>query len=164
MGINRPSMYAAYGNKDDLFRLAVARYAELDMAYAREAMAEPTAYAVVEKFLRSNADAVTRTDRPAGCLSIQGGLACGSDDGRTAQFLAASRLAGEQVLAGRLSRAVAKGDLPAGTDPAALARYVMTVSEGNAIHAAAGVDRASLHATVDIALNAIPRPRPVPVP
>ncbi|GAA2642674.1 TetR/AcrR family transcriptional regulator [Paractinoplanes durhamensis] len=156
MGINRPSLYAAYGNKDDLFRLAVARYAEVDMAYAKEAFAEPTAYAVIEKFLRANADALTRTDRPAGCLSIQGGIAGGSDGGRVAQFLAESRLAGEAALAGRLARAIDEGDLPPGTDPGALARYVMVVSEGNAVHAAAGVGRASLHATVDIALRAIP--------
>src|SRR5580698_10477064 len=95
MGINRPSMYAAYGNKEELFRLAVARYAEIDMAYAREALAEATAYAVIEKFWRANADALTRPGCPAGCLSIQGALAGGSDDGHVAQFLAASRLAGE---------------------------------------------------------------------
>ncbi|MEV4344582.1 TetR/AcrR family transcriptional regulator [Actinoplanes sp. NPDC049596] len=156
MGINRPSMYAAYGNKEELFRRAVTRYAEHDMAYAREALAEPTAYRVIESFLRANADALTRTDRPAGCLSIQGGLAGGSDNGEVAQFLATSRLGGERALAERLARAVEEGDLPAGTDAAALARYVMTVSEGNAVHAAAGVDRASLHATVDFALRAVP--------
>lgn len=157
MGINRTSMYAAYGNKDELFRRAVARYAEIDMAYAHTALAQSTAYAVIEAFLRSNADALTRDDRPAGCLSIQGGLACGSDNGHIAQFLAASRLAGEKVLAERLARAVDEGDLPTGTDAVALARYVMVVSEGNAVHAAAGVDRAALYATVDIAMNAIPR-------
>ncbi|MFF5081283.1 TetR/AcrR family transcriptional regulator [Actinoplanes sp. NPDC000266] len=156
MGINRPSMYAAYGNKEELFRRAVARYAEHDMAYARQALAEPTAYKVIEKFLRANADALTRADRPAGCLSIQGGLAGGSDNGEVAQFLATSRMGGERALAERLARAVEEGDLPAGTDPAALARYVMTVSEGNAVHAAAGVGRASLYATVDLAMRAVP--------
>ncbi|GLW25347.1 TetR family transcriptional regulator [Microbispora amethystogenes] len=156
MGINRPSLYAAYGNKEELFRRAVARYAEADMAYAREALAEPTAYQVIARFLRANADALTRTDRPPGCLSIQGGLSDGSDGGSVAQFLAASRLAGERALAERLVRAVDEGDLPAGTDPVALARYVMVVSEGNAVHAAAGADRAGLHATVDIALRAVP--------
>lgn len=157
MGINRTSMYAAFGNKEDLFRRAVARYAEHDMAYAREALAEPTAYAVIESFLRANADALTRADRPSGCLSVQGGLAEGGDSGRIATFLADSRLAGERALAQRLIRAVADGDLPADTDPHALARYVMVVSEGNAVHAAAGVPRAALHTTVDIALRAVPR-------
>jgi AcrR family transcriptional regulator len=156
MGINRPSMYAAYGNKEELFRRALARYADEDMAYARAALEQPTAYRVIEAFLRANADAVTRTDRPAGCLSIQGGLAAGSE---IAEFLAAGRLAGERAFADRLARAVDEGDLPPGTDPAALARYVMTVSEGNAVHAAAGVGRAALHATVDLALRAIPGSR-----
>jgi AcrR family transcriptional regulator len=156
MGINRPSMYAAYGNKEELFRRALTRYAEEDMAYARAALEEPTAYQVVESFLRANADAITRADRPAGCLSIQGGLAAGSD---IAEFLATSRLAGERALADRLARAVGEGDLPADADPVALARYVMSVSEGNAVHAAAGADRASVHATVDIALRAVPRDR-----
>ncbi|MFI5961073.1 TetR/AcrR family transcriptional regulator [Streptomyces asoensis] len=157
MGINRTSMYAAFGNKEELFHRAVARYAEADMAYAREALTEPTAYEVVESFLRANADALTRADRPSGCLSVQGGLAEGGESGRIAGFLADSRLAGEHALARRLARAVEEGDLPAGTDPDALARYVMVVSEGNAVHAAAGATRAALHATVDIALRALPR-------
>ncbi|TCR26941.1 TetR/AcrR family transcriptional regulator [Streptomyces sp. BK205] len=157
MGINRPSMYAAFGNKEELFHRAVARYAEADMAYAREALAESTAYAVITSFLRANVEALTRPDRPSGCLSVQGGLAQGGESGRIARFLADSRLAGEHALAQRLARAVEEGDLPAGTDPHALARYVMVVSEGNAVHAAAGATRAALHATVDIALRAVPR-------
>ncbi|MEV6612898.1 hypothetical protein AB0N31_03195 [Streptomyces sp. NPDC051051] len=50
-------MYAAFGNKEELFHRAVARYAEADMAYACEALAQPTAYAVTETFLHANADA-----------------------------------------------------------------------------------------------------------
>ncbi|MFJ4483752.1 TetR/AcrR family transcriptional regulator [Streptomyces longwoodensis] len=156
MGINRTSMYAAFGNKEELFHRAVARYAEADMAYAREALAQPTAHAVVETFLRANADALTRADRPSGCLSVQGGLAEGGEGGRIAQFLADSRLAGERALAQRLAHAVEEGDLPADTDPDALARYVMVVSEGNAVHAASGASREALHATVDLALRALP--------
>ncbi|MBT0772530.1 TetR/AcrR family transcriptional regulator [Kineosporia sp. J2-2] len=156
MGINRPSLYAAFGNKDELFRRAVGRYAEVDMAYAREALGQPTAREVIEGFLRANADALTRPDRPAGCLSIQGGLACAAGNGQIAEFLAASRLTGEKLLAERLRRAVAENDLPADTDPDALARYVMVVSEGNAVHASAGADREQLHATVDLAVRALP--------
>src|SRR4051794_23528580 len=75
MGINRPSLYAAFGNKEELFRRVVARYAQEEMAYAREALARPTAYGVIETFLRANVDALTHTDHPPGCLSVQGGLA-----------------------------------------------------------------------------------------
>ncbi|WP_390623449.1 TetR/AcrR family transcriptional regulator [Subtercola endophyticus] len=73
MGISRPSLYAAFGNKGDTFKLAVARYAEIDMAYVGEAIAQPAARAVAEHYLRSNVAAITGPGRPAGCLSIQGG-------------------------------------------------------------------------------------------
>ncbi|MGN9811789.1 TetR/AcrR family transcriptional regulator [Micromonospora sp. BQ11] len=152
MGINRPSLYAAYGGKEELFRKVVARYADQDMLYARNALARPTAYEVVAALLRDNVLAVTRSDRPAGCLSIQGGTACSTENTTVAGFLAASRLAGEQALADRLARAVAEGDLPADADPAALARFVMIVTEGHAVHAAAGVSQADLLQAAEIAL------------
>ena len=36
MGINRPSLYAAFGNKEALFRKALDRYAEGPAAYTRD--------------------------------------------------------------------------------------------------------------------------------
>ncbi|WP_433536131.1 TetR/AcrR family transcriptional regulator [Micromonospora sp. CA-249363] len=153
MGINKPSLYAAFGSKEELFRKAVARYADQDMGYARHAIAQATAYEVVATLLRENVLAVTRPDRPAGCLSIQGGTACSVGNAPVAEFLAASRLAGERALADRFARAVSEGDLPAGADPAALARFVMSVTEGQAIHAAAGVPREQLRQTAEIALG-----------
>jgi AcrR family transcriptional regulator len=152
MGINKPSLYAAYGSKEELFRKVVIRYAEHDLGYARDAIAQPTAYQVVATLLRENVLAVTRPDRPAGCLSIQGGTACSTENTPVAGFLAASRLAGERALADRFTRAVAEGDLPADADPAALARFVMIVTEGHAVHAAAGVSRGDLQQAAEIAL------------
>ncbi|MEH0826520.1 MULTISPECIES: TetR/AcrR family transcriptional regulator [unclassified Micromonospora] len=152
MGINKPSLYAAYGSKEELFHKVVARYAERDMAYARDALAQPTAYEVVATLLRDNVVALTRSDCPAGCLSIQGGISGGTDSAPIAEFLAASRLTGERALAERLARAVAEGDLPADADPAALARFVSVVTEGHAVHAAAGASRADLQQSAEIAL------------
>ncbi|MEU1750969.1 TetR/AcrR family transcriptional regulator [Micromonospora arida] len=152
MGINKPSLYAAFGSKEELFRKAVARYAEKDMGYARDAFAQPTAYEVVATLLRENVVAPTRTDRPAGCLSIQGGTSCSTENAPIAGFLATSRLGGEGAHADRLARAVAEGDLPAHADPVALARFVMIVTEGQAVHAAAGVSREDLRQAAKIAL------------
>src|SRR2546422_11461457 len=56
MGINRPSLYAAFGNKEALFRKALDRYADGPASYVREALNEPTARAVVERLLRATAD------------------------------------------------------------------------------------------------------------
>ncbi|WP_285587224.1 TetR/AcrR family transcriptional regulator [Herbidospora sp. NBRC 101105] len=155
MGINRPSLYAAFGSKEQLFRRAFARYHETKVAAARTALEQPTAHAAVEAFLRSSADALTTGDHPPGCLSIQGGLACSPENVGISEILAAGRAATEAALEERLSRAAAEGDLPDGVDVRALARFVMTLSEGHAVHAAAGASREDLHASVDVALRAL---------
>lgn len=157
MGINKPSLYAAFGSKEELFKRAVQLYAEQDMAYARNALDQPTAYEVAAALLRDNVVALTREDTPAGCLSIQGGTACSADNAGISAFLAGSRLAGEAALAARFARSVDEGDLPAGTDPAALARFVMIVAEGQAVHAAGGIGRAQLEQSTELALRAFPR-------
>lgn len=156
MGINKPSLYAAYGNKRELFDRALARYAETDMAYARAALARPTAHEVAETFLRHNARALTMPGRPAGCFSIQSGLSCSPENAGVSATLARARRAGELAMRERFERAVRDGDLGPGEDPADLARYVMTVSEGLAVHAAAGTPLHELERTVDLALRAWP--------
>ena len=155
MGINRPSLYAAFGNKEQLFQRAFARYHEIQVAGARAALDRPTAYAAVEAFLRAGADGLTTRDHPAGCLSIQGGLACSPENTRVSEILAAGRAATESALVERLSRAEEEGDLPDGVDARALARFVMALSEGHAVHAAAGASRDDLQASVDVALRAL---------
>jgi len=155
MGINRPSLYATFGSKEQLFRRAFARYHETKVATARAALDQPTAYASIEAFLRSGADGLTAGDHPPGCLSIQGGLACSPENAGISEILAAGRVETETALEERLTRAAREGDLPEGMTVAALARFVMTLSEGHAVHAAAGASREELQASVDIALRAV---------
>jgi AcrR family transcriptional regulator len=155
MGINRPSLYATFGSKEQLFRRAFARYHEAKVANVRAALDQPTAYAAIETFLRSSADGLTTGDHPPGCFSIQGGLACSPENLHVSEVLAAGRAATEKALEERLSRAAAEGDVPDGLDVRALARFLMTLSEGHAVHAAAGASREDLHASVDIALRAV---------
>jgi AcrR family transcriptional regulator len=154
MGVNKPSLYAVFGTKEELFHQVVQRYAERELAYFREALEQPTALSVVRDYLDRNASALTQPDRPPGCLSIQGGLSSSPANSSVTEFLAASRLAGEQALAARLDRARTDGDLPADADPAALARFVMVVSEGQAVHAAAGATHKELRQSAAIALLA----------
>ncbi|MGX1612328.1 TetR/AcrR family transcriptional regulator [Micromonospora chalcea] len=155
MGINRPSLYATFGSKEELFRRAFARYHETNLANARAALEQPTAYAAVESFLRASADGLTADDHPAGCLSIQGGLSCSPENTRISEMLAAGRAATETALEERLSRAAKEGDLPEGVDSRALARFVMALSEGHAVHAAAGASREDLQASVDVAMRVL---------
>src|ERR1700738_1733525 len=77
MGINRPSLYAAFGNKEALFRKVLDRYIEGPAGYVRQALGEQTARAVVERLLSGAIDLLTDPRNPGGCLLVQGALACG---------------------------------------------------------------------------------------
>src|SRR5215472_16881540 len=155
MGINKPSLYAVFGSKEELFRRALARYRDTSGAYATAILEQPTGYAVIESYLRATVDATTSGGHPPGCLSIQGGLSCSPANGGISEFLADYRAVGESALADRLARAAKEGDLAPGTDTAALARFVVTLGQGLAVHSAAGAGSEGLHASVDIALRAV---------
>lgn len=156
MGINRRSVYATYGNKEALFRRAVGRYVAGPGSFAARALERPTARAVAETLLHGAADEYTTPGRPRGCLLVQGALACGPEGEAARTELAARREEGVTALVGRLRRARDDGDLPAGADPEALARYLTAVGQGMSVQAAGGTSRADLHDVADQALAAWP--------
>jgi AcrR family transcriptional regulator len=156
MNISRPSLYAAFGNKEETFKRAVERYAVVDMAYVTDALAEPTARAVAEHYLYSNVAAITDPGKPAGCLSIQGGLSGSPEHRSVVSFLNGSRAAGEARFAERFQRAIDDGDLSARENAAQLARYLATVTAGLAVQAAAGATRVELDPIVERALLGFP--------
>jgi AcrR family transcriptional regulator len=155
MGISRPSLYAAFGNKEDLFRRALDRYAQHGPgAVHRDALNEPTAKAVVKRLLHGAAHCLTDPNNPRGCLAVQGALSCGEAAETIKAELCGRRAAGEAALSERFERAKADGDLAASSDPRALARYVMTVQQGMSVQAAGGASREELLAVADMALRA----------
>src|ERR1700693_4126605 len=95
IGINRPSLYAAFGDKETLFRKALDRYAEGPAAYVREALKQPTARAVTEQLLRGTTDLLTDTHHPSGCLVVQSALVCGEASDCIRKELVSRRSAGE---------------------------------------------------------------------
>jgi AcrR family transcriptional regulator len=156
MGINRPSLYAAFGNKEALFRKALDRYAEGSAAFRREALDKPTAREVVERLLTGTVDQLTDPRNPCGCLAVQGALACGETADPVRLELNARRAAAETEIRERLERAKSTGDLPADSDSADLARYIAVVIYGMAVQAAGGAGRQDLQRVVEIALRAWP--------
>ncbi|MGD9804943.1 MAG: TetR/AcrR family transcriptional regulator [Hyphomicrobiaceae bacterium] len=157
MGINRPSLYAAFGNKETLFRLALDRYAEKGPgAVQRQALQEPTARRVVEMLLRTAAEGLTDPCHPAGCLAVQGALSCGEASEAIKNELIARRCAGEAELRQRLERARSEGDLPSDSDPSALARYVATLIQGMSVQAAGGASQKELLDVAELALRSWP--------
>jgi AcrR family transcriptional regulator len=159
MGVSRPSLYAAFGNKEELFRRALDRYAEHGPgSIQREALAEPTARGVVQKLLRGVAESLTDPNNPPGCLAVQGALSCSNAAESIKLELCSRRNASEALLAARFERARNEGDLGPTTDPVALARFVMTIAQGMAIQAAGGTSRSDLLNVADMALMAWPSP------
>ncbi|UED84073.1 TetR/AcrR family transcriptional regulator [Streptomyces profundus] len=156
MGITRTSVYAAFGNKDELFRKALERYSEGPAAYGPRALREPTARGVATAFLNGSVRTTTRPGYPAGCLGVQGSLAAGAQGRDARDALNAWRDEGLSGLRDRFRRAADEGDLPADVDPAALARYVMTVANGIAVQAAGGATRDELQQVADLALRSWP--------
>src|SRR5258707_12430271 len=132
MGINPPSLYAAFGNKEGLFRKAVDRYVAERGKFWAEALSEPTARAAVERLMRRSADFLTEPCNPGGCVLVQGALICGDGAAPIKHELAKRRATGEAMLQERFERAKSDGDMPAGMDTTDLASYVMTVLEGMA--------------------------------
>ncbi|GGR57760.1 TetR family transcriptional regulator [Nocardioides luteus] len=156
MGINKPSIYAAFGDKAQLFQSALRRYVERNMEYVTEALQQPTARTCAEAFLTGNARAVTVPGQPAGCLSVQA-VSAPAESGEYA-VLAQNRATVQQLFADRFRRAITDGDLPADEDPDDLAAFLITLSSGFAIRAADGTPRRSLLASVNRAMSAFPAP------
>jgi AcrR family transcriptional regulator len=156
VGVNRPSLYAAFGDKKALFRKALDRYLTGPAAYTQEALKEPTARAVVERLLQGAADLNTAPRNPGGCLMVQGALVCGEAGDSIRQELVVCRAAGEAALRRRFQFAKSEGDLPADTDPADLARYIATILYGMAVEAAGGASRSKLQRVVEMALRTLP--------
>jgi AcrR family transcriptional regulator len=156
MGINRPSLYAAFGSKEGLFRKALDRYAEGPVAYVREALDEPTARAVAERLLAGTLDLLTNPGNPRGCLMVQGALACGKAADAVRRELACRRAAVEAAVCQRFERALEDCDLPADASPADLACYLFTVIQGMAVQAASGAGREELRRAAQMALRSWP--------
>ena len=156
LGITRPSLYAAFGNKEALFRTVLDRYEARAGAYRPRALAAPLAREVARQLLEGAAQLHGDRNNPAGCLGVQGALACGEDADPVRRELIAHRRAGEAAIRQRLKRAKAKDDLPANADPAGLANYLSAVLYGMAVLSAGGASRRDLLQVAEIALRAWP--------
>jgi AcrR family transcriptional regulator len=154
MGINPPSLYAAFGSKEGLLKAALDRYSQKRAECMAEVLDAPTARAVVERLLLKLADLQTDPKNPRGCLLVAGGLACGVGSENIPFELAAHRAQTEDQLRERFLRAREDGDLADDSDPAALARYMSAVIAGIGVLASAGATREQLREVAIVAVKA----------
>jgi AcrR family transcriptional regulator len=153
MGINRPSLYASFGDKAALFREAVARYGTGPGRYVRRALGQPTARLVAETLLRGAVMMATDPANPGGCLWVQGALATSAESAAVRDEIAIVRNRGIDQVQARLNHARATGDLPPTADPEALTLYLISVMNGLAVQAAGGRSRESLLRAAEFALG-----------
>jgi len=155
MGINSPSLYAAFGSKEALFLEAVDLYTRVEGTDIWSALEEaPTARLAIERFLRRTAKAYSQADRPQGCLIALGALHEDSSRGAICDGLRRRRAENCTALRKRLERGVAEGELPVDFDSRAAAIFLATVQHGMSIQARDGASCAALLATVAGAMAA----------
>ena len=157
MGINMPSLYAAFGSKEMLFRKVLDRYLQKPAYYLPSALKESTARGAAEKMLSGAIDMVMQKGHPDGCLLVQGALASGPVTDPVRIELNRRRAAAESAVRRRFERAVTEGELPASVDPAKLARYFITVIWGLSVQATGGATRAQLKEVAEMAMRSWPK-------
>jgi AcrR family transcriptional regulator len=156
MGINPPSLYAAFGDKENLYLEAVELYRVQRGEHIRQVLAEePTARAAVERAMREAATELCKRDSPSGCLLTMSSNCSGVSDCIQAS-LAKKRAMARDRIRERIQRGIEEGDVPASVDAGALADFITTVFVGMATLAKDGVPRKTLMASVDAAMRAWP--------
>ncbi len=165
MGINSPSLYAAFGSKEELYREAIGHFAATESDDILAPLSDaPTARAAIEGYLMASAATFTRPGRPPGCMVVLSAVNAVGVGEETSRILREMRAGSITMIEERLSRATAEGELPTSLDRQAIASYYVTVQQGMSIQARDGASRPLLEAIVRGAMAAwesLTRPRAV---
>lgn len=156
MDINAPSLYAAFGSKEGLFRAVLKRYDARRSGFMEKVLSAPDAFGVARNYLEGIAEFAADTNggmNPPGCLLVQSG-SC--SDAAIPEEVARHRAEKERALCKRFQQAKKDGDLPKDADPATLARYLSAMANGICMHAAAGAKASELMDIAHLALASWP--------
>jgi len=154
-GITAPSLYNAFGSKEELFKQAVDLYVSTVAVKAVGALERaPSARAGVEEMLRAAIDGFCRSGGPRGCMLVSSAAKCARGNEGVEAYARSMRLTAADPIRRRLKRAVEEGELPASIDTGRLAAFYATVAQGLGLRAGDGVSRAELMAVIDGAMAA----------
>lgn len=156
MGIGSPSLYAAFGSKEQLYAEALRHYGASGLPLLSGPLeAAPTARAGIEAFLRASARSLACPEHPSGCMVVLSAVASEGVTG-LANLVLTERRRSLTLIETRLRRGIAEGDLSPDTDITALARFVITVQQGMSIQARDGATPEELDTVATTALQAWP--------
>lgn len=155
MGISPPSLYAAFGDKKQLFREAVTLYLSSEPPEALIAAA-PSAREAARRLLQVSAEGVSGENTPTGCLLATSAISCSAAAADVQAELATIRHGIEACLRDRIVADIAKGALPTATDAEALAGHMMAMTQGLSTLARDGAPREKLLRVAASAMQAWP--------
>ena len=160
MGITPPSLYAAFGDKKQLFLEAVDRYQSGPGSFAKAALCEePTAEAAMRRLMMGTIDSFFEPNGAKGCMVVLAATNCTTESSDILEELAGRRRAAERIVRDRIAAGRDANEFPASTDVDALAALIITTLYGLSIKARDGASRASLRKVVEQVMSMWPRPR-----
>jgi AcrR family transcriptional regulator len=153
MGMTKSSLYKAFGSKEELFRLATARYHEKYLAFKTAALAEPTSRAIVERLLNGMLDLHFGKHTPRGCMELNSSVACSEESESLRLEVVRNRDALQPLLRKRFDET---GGLPPGMSSKDAAALVTTLIQGMAVRARGGATREVMRGVVNALLAVWP--------
>ena len=157
MGINAPSLYAAFGNKASLFMEAVRFYeAKYWDAPSKKLMEGTDLFQDVDNFFRESAHILLSPDSPCGCMVVLAAINVSEGAEEVTKSIRELRFVAKDQFAKRLMRGISEGQLPPDTDVPALAGAFNTILEGLSIQARDGLSPSELERIAAHAVRLLP--------
>jgi AcrR family transcriptional regulator len=156
IGIAAPSLYHAFGSKEDLYREVIRRYQGMGLSASQIAECS-SSYEATQKVLAFGIAAVTRSKRPSGCMVSSGLLMVSPEHAELALDIRKERAKLRVALQKRIEKDIRTGTMSSSVNAASLARFYTTVLQGMSVQAIDGATAAELSAVMEVALQSWPR-------
>ncbi|WP_348944769.1 TetR/AcrR family transcriptional regulator [Chitinibacter sp. FCG-7] len=157
LGINAPSLYAAFESKPALYRESINQYLAQQYERISALLSQaPTARIGLNAMLRGAAEQFTAPNHPPGCPIASGVLRCAEANAAIGELTADHRRNTRAMMLARLQQGQQDGDLPADLDIHALAGFYAGVIQGMSVQAIDGASTVDLLNMADLAMKAWP--------
>lgn len=160
LGINKPSLYAAFGNKEQLFKASIEHYTECYGEPTLLKLLEPKNANLEERlkaYMLSVASVVTDPALPIGCFFVKSSCESGSEavPEEITCLLNNMKSEREKTLIAIFSKEQEQGALSQDTDVVDLTSYIIVVLYGIGVLAKNGATMKNLQPVVEIAIKTI---------
>src|ERR1700733_9607669 len=156
IGIAAPSLYHAFGSKEELYKEVICRYQSAGLSAAQIA-ASSTSFEATRRVLEFGVAAVTGGKRPLGCMVSSGLLMASPQHTGVAIHVRKERAKLRAALQKSIEKDIRSGDLDVSANAASLARFYTTVLQGMSVQAIDGATQAELTAVMETALLSWPQ-------